>query len=72
MSDILIVDDDRLTRVMLSTILEGGGHTVTAATDGEEALRLAAETHFDLVLLDIWMPGSKCWTACALWRRRRG
>jgi len=56
-SNILIVDDDRLTRVMLSTILEGGGHTVTAATDGEEALRLAANSHFDLVLLDIWMPG---------------
>ena len=56
-SKILIVDDDRLTRVMLSTILEGGGHAVTAAADGEEALRLAAGAHFDLVLLDIWMPG---------------
>jgi len=56
-SNILIVDDDRLTRVMLSTILEGGGHAVTAAADGEEALRLAAGAHFDLVLLDIWMPG---------------
>ncbi|HXZ18719.1 MAG TPA: response regulator [Candidatus Acidoferrales bacterium] len=55
--NILIVDDDRLTRVMLSTILEGGGHGVTAAADGEEALRLAGKTHFDLVLLDIWMPG---------------
>jgi len=56
MSSILIVDDDRLTRVMLSTILEGGHH-VTAAVDGAEALRLSAEARFDLVLLDIWMPG---------------
>jgi len=57
MSNILIVDDDRLTRLMLGTILEGGGHTVTAAVDGAEALRLAGESRFDLVLLDIWMPG---------------
>ncbi|HKO04380.1 MAG TPA: response regulator [Candidatus Acidoferrales bacterium] len=57
MSNILIVDDDRLTRLLLSTILERGGHAVTAAADGEEALRLAGEARFDLVLLDIWMPG---------------
>ena len=57
MSSILIVDDDRLTRVMLSSILEGGGHSVNAAVDGAEALRLAEEGRFDLVLLDIWMPG---------------
>ncbi len=57
MSNILIVDDDRLTRLMLGTILEGGGYRVTAASDGAEALRLAGEARFDLVLLDIWMPG---------------
>jgi len=57
MSNILIVDDDRLTRLMLGTILEGGGYQVTAAADGAEALRLAGEARFDLVLLDIWMPG---------------
>lgn len=57
MSSILIVDDDRLTRLMLSSILEGGGHAVAAAADGAEALRLADEQRFDLVLLDIWMPG---------------
>jgi len=57
MSNILIVDDDRLTRLMLGTILEGGGYRVTAAADGAEALRLAGEARFDLVLLDIWMPG---------------
>jgi len=57
MNSILIVDDDRLTRVMLSTILEGGGYGVAAAEDGAEALRLADAARFDLVLLDIWMPG---------------
>ncbi len=57
MSSILIVDDDRLTRLMLGTILEGGGYRVTAASDGAEALRLTSEARFDLVLLDIWMPG---------------
>ncbi|HKM89238.1 MAG TPA: response regulator [Candidatus Acidoferrales bacterium] len=57
MSSILIVDDDRLTRLMLGTILEGGGYRVTAASDGAEALRLTGEARFDLVLLDIWMPG---------------
>ncbi|HKO05411.1 MAG TPA: response regulator [Candidatus Acidoferrales bacterium] len=57
MSNILIVDDDRLTRLLLGTILEGGGHSVSAAADGEEALRMVGEARFDLVLLDIWMPG---------------
>jgi CheY-like chemotaxis protein len=57
MSNILIVDDDRLTRLMLGRILEGGGYRVTAAADGAEALRLAGAARFDLVLLDIWMPG---------------
>jgi CheY-like chemotaxis protein/anti-sigma regulatory factor (Ser/Thr protein kinase) len=57
MHSILIVDDDRLTRHLLSAVLEGRGYSVAAAADGPEALRLAGARRFDLILLDIWMPG---------------
>ncbi|HBL18144.1 MAG TPA: response regulator [Elusimicrobia bacterium] len=56
-SRILIVDDDPGNAVVLSQHLRGKGYAVETAPDGEEAfVRLASET-FDLVLLDLVMPG---------------
>ena len=57
MSRILAVDDDRATRHLLSKLLEGAGFTVDTAQDGAEALGKMKATPFDLVLLDVWMPG---------------
>jgi len=55
---ILIADDEALTRMGLRKILSDMGHTVVgAAADGVAALRLACESHPDLALLDIKMPG---------------
>jgi adenylate cyclase len=55
--DILITDDDPLNREVLRRMLEHHGHRVYEATDGHEALRLLEERSFDLLLLDILMPG---------------
>ncbi len=53
---ILVVDDERHVVQVVQSMLERKGHTVTAATDGEEALKKIAERLPDLILLDIVMP----------------
>lgn len=54
---ILVVDDERFFRELLSEILGGLGHSVRVASSGEDALRLLGEERFDLVLTDLVMPG---------------
>jgi len=54
---ILIVDDDRALRLVLSELLLDAGHTVDQAADGQEALRRLDAGAFDIVLLDIGLPG---------------
>ena len=54
---ILLVDDDRGLRLALSTLLSDAGHDVETAGDGLEALARLQERAFDLVLLDIGLPG---------------
>jgi two-component system chemotaxis response regulator CheY len=57
--NILVADDDKVSRELLRRILESNGsHTVTLATDGEEAWWLLRDAthHFDLCILDIMMP----------------
>ncbi len=53
---ILVCDDDKHTRMLLSAILENAGYTVTTATNGIEALQILEKEHIDLVVLDIMMP----------------
>ncbi len=54
---ILVVDDEAPMRKLLSTNLKASGYAVHLATDGTEALKLIEEHPFDLLLLDINMPG---------------
>ena len=54
---VLVVDDDRTNRVMMSKLLEHEGYQTTLAEDGNQALAAVAEQRFDAVLLDIVMPG---------------
>ncbi|MFN3943459.1 MAG: PAS domain-containing protein [Allosphingosinicella sp.] len=54
---ILVVDDDPDVRGFLADTLEGLGHDVVTAENGEEALARAEESRPDLVLLDFAMPG---------------
>jgi adenylate cyclase len=54
---VLVVDDDRLNRMLLTRSLEREGHRVLCAENGVEALRLLHDDPCDVVLLDIVMPG---------------
>jgi two-component system cell cycle response regulator len=52
----LVVDDDRINRMILCRELEREGHRVTAVEDGGRALQALRAESFDLVLLDVLMP----------------
>ncbi|MBB3111372.1 DNA-binding response OmpR family regulator [Paenibacillus phyllosphaerae] len=55
---ILIVDDERAIADMMATVLRKEGFSrIDLAHDGEEALAACARTRYDLVLLDVMMPG---------------
>lgn len=53
---VLLVDDDPVLLETLKTELERQGHAVTTAGNGRDALRLATESRYDLVLLDVMIP----------------
>jgi class 3 adenylate cyclase len=53
---ILIADDNRVNRLLLSRGLEQEGHTIAFAEHGREALGLLRSRPFDLILLDVVMP----------------
>ena len=57
MARLLIVEDDEGIRVPLARALEREGYEVDGVGDGEEALRHAAATEHDLVLIDVGLPG---------------
>jgi len=56
MAKILIVDDEKIVRDLLRTVLEHDGHTVEEATDGEEAVNANANAEFDIAIVDLILP----------------
>ncbi len=54
---VLIVEDDRVLREGVMDLLRGGGYEAEAVADGTEGLRRAIAEPFDLVLLDLALPG---------------
>lgn len=56
MANILAVDDSASMRQMVAFTLKGAGHQVTEASDGKQALDMAKNGKFDLVLSDVNMP----------------
>jgi len=54
---LLVVDDIEMNRDMLSRRLARKGHTVDVAEDGHRALEMVESTDYDVILLDIMMPG---------------
>ena len=57
MFNILVVDDDKNTRMFFRGVLENAGYTVFSASNGLEALAVLDREHIDLAVLDIMMPG---------------
>ncbi|MBQ8505092.1 MAG: response regulator transcription factor [Clostridia bacterium] len=56
MFNILVVEDDKNTRKLLSAILSNNGYNVLTATDGEDALSVLEHSHVDLMVIDVMMP----------------
>jgi CheY-like chemotaxis protein len=54
---LLVVDDNQVDRLKLTRILEADGYAVSVCEDGHRALKMLQSQSFDLVLLDIDMPG---------------
>ncbi len=61
---ILLVDDNEVNLKLLYETLDGKGYKLMIARSGEDALRIAAEAHPDLILLDIMMPGIDGYETC--------
>ncbi|HEX5227002.1 MAG TPA: ATP-binding protein [Bryobacteraceae bacterium] len=53
---VLVVDDNAVNRQVAVRLLERRGHTAASAVSGREALDLAAQSHFDVILMDVQMP----------------
>ena len=56
MAHILAVDDAKVIRMLVQSVLEAQGHQVTLAEDGAEAIAWARENSVDMVITDLNMP----------------
>ena len=54
---ILVIDDEQMVRDLLVTVLSEVGYNVDAMQDAQKALEALEREHFDLLLVDIHMPG---------------
>jgi CheY-like chemotaxis protein len=68
---VLIVDDDADFRLSLAALLRGDGHDVRCVRDGEQAVVEAGRWQPDVVLLDVFMPGSDGFVTARRLRCRR-
>jgi two-component system nitrogen regulation response regulator NtrX len=57
MAQILIVDDETGIRESLTGILEDESYMTAACASGEDCLELLRKSNFDVILLDVWLPG---------------
>ena len=65
---VLVVDDDAKTVELVKLYLNRDGYRVLTAYDGIEALRLARESHPDLIVLDLMLPGLDGLEVCRVLR----
>ena len=57
MANILLVEDDQMLREINSDILTSEGHAITTAVDGQDALTKIQSGKWDLILMDVLLPG---------------
>jgi len=67
---VLLVEDAPDVQMIVSDLLRGHGHDVVVSGDGNEALRLAEELRFDLMILDVMLPGKGGFELCRMVRER--
>src|SRR5258707_14142324 len=70
MAKILVIDDESAILEMTVAVLCHSGHEAIGATNGDDALKLVRESHFDLVITDIVMPGKEGLEIIATLRRQ--
>jgi CheY-like chemotaxis protein len=70
--DILVVDDVAINRAILRRMLAKDGHRVTEAANGYDALQASHQNRFDLIFLDIEMPGMNGLEVCQQLRSAAG
>ena len=61
---VLVMDDERLNRMLLHSLLQGAGYQVAEAEDGESALQQLGANNPDVILLDVMMPGLDGYSVC--------
>jgi CheY-like chemotaxis protein len=66
---VLVVDDRAADRETLCGVLEESGYKVSTAEDGSRAVAMAAERHYDIILIDIRMPGMDGFVAVEMIRK---
>jgi DNA-binding NtrC family response regulator len=69
---ILVVDDDEAIRVMLARLLESQGYVARQARGASEARTLVSDDQFDLMIVDVVMPGESGLEFAAYVREREG
>jgi two-component system, OmpR family, alkaline phosphatase synthesis response regulator PhoP len=69
-SRILLVEDALDVQLIVADLLRGHGHEVVVSSDGGEGLRVAADQHFDLMILDVMLPGMSGFELCRAVRQR--
>ncbi|WP_168121839.1 response regulator transcription factor [Paenibacillus sp. HB172176] len=64
MFDILVVEDDSNTQKLICAVLKRGGYNAVIANNGLEALKRMETRRFDLIVLDLMMPGMDGYQLC--------
>lgn len=67
---VMLIDDDKSVHVLMRRIVEDAGYEYCAAYDGENGLKMLADEHPDLLLLDVMMPGMNGFDVCRKIRER--